>query len=117
MCSAQKDLVFHDPLSLSRNEGLFENATQLEAILRIPETRPRMQRSCCSICGEGDREDSTAWVLSEHELDQEYLYRLWKAGRITHAHVHVWAKALSELEAEARCDYFVWLMQQNPSLQ
>ena len=64
----------------------------------------------------GDTEDPTAWVLSEHELDQEYLYRLWKAGRITQEHVQTWAKALSELQAEAECDYFVWLMQRNPPL-
>ena len=75
-----------------------------------------MQRSCCSICGEGDREDPTAWLLSEHELDQEYLYRLWKAGRITHAFVHLWGKALSELQAEADCDYFAWLMLNQPVL-
>ena len=75
-----------------------------------------MQRSCCSICGEGDREDPPAWVVSEHELDQEFLYRLWKNGRITFAYVQTWAKALSELEAEARCDYFVWLMKNQPML-
>ena len=75
-----------------------------------------MQSESRTICGEGDREDPTAWVLSEHELDQEYLYRLWKAGRITHACVQMWAKALSELEAEARCDYFVWLMKNQPML-
>ena len=117
MSSAKKYLVFHAPLSLSRNEGLLTDFAKLGSILRVPKPRPRMQRSCCSICGEVDREDPTAWVLSEHELDQEYLYRLWKAGRITHAYVQTWAKALSELEAEASCDYFVWLMQQNPSLQ
>ena len=75
-----------------------------------------MQRSCCSICGEGDREDPTAWVSSEHDLDQEYLYRLWKAGRITHAFVHLWGKALSELQAKADCDYFAWLMLNQPVL-
>ena len=76
-----------------------------------------MPSESCSICGEGDRKDPRARFLSQHELDQEYLYRLWKAGRITHAYVQTWAKALSELEAEASCDYFVWLIQQNPSLQ
>jgi hypothetical protein len=75
-----------------------------------------MPSESSSICGEGDREDPTAWLLSQHELDQEYLYRLWKAGRITHAYVQTWAKALSELQAEADCDYFVWLMQRNPPL-
>ena len=75
-----------------------------------------MQRSCSSICGEGDREDPTAWLLNQHELDQEYLYRLWKSGRITHAFVHLWGKALSELQAEADCDYFAWLMLKQPVL-
>ena len=116
MSSAKKYLVFHAPLTLSRNEGLFENATKLEAILRVPKPRPRMQRSCCSICGKGDREDPTAWLLSQHELDQEYLYRLWEAGRITHAYLQTWALALSELEAEADCDYFAWLMKNKPML-
>ena len=75
-----------------------------------------MQSQSDRIRQKGDREDPTAWVLSEHELDQEYLYRLWKAGRITFAYVQTWAKALSELEAEARCDYFVWLMKNQPML-
>ena len=75
-----------------------------------------MQRSCSSVCGKGDKEDRTARLLRQHELDQEYLYRLWKAGRITFAYVQTWAKALSELEAEARCDYFVWLMKNQPML-
>ena len=69
-----------------------------------------MPSESSSICGKGDKEDPTARFLNQHELDQEYLYRLWKAGRITHAFVHVWAKALSELQAEADCDYFAWLM-------
>ena len=116
MCSAKKDLVFHDPLSLSRNEGLFENATKLEAILRVPKPRLPMQSQSDRIRQKGDREDPTAWLLSEHELDQEYLYRLWKAGRITHAFVHLWGKALSELQAEADCDYFAWLMLNQPVL-
>ena len=55
----------------------------------------------------GDTEDGAE--LSQHELDQEYLYRLWKAGKITD-------KALSELQAEANCDYFVWLMKNQPML-
>ena len=70
-----------------------------------------MQSESRTICGEGDTEDRTARLLSQHELDQEYLYRLCKAGRITHAFVQIWAKALSELQTEADCDYFVWLMQ------
>ena len=75
-----------------------------------------MQQSRSSICGEGDREDPTARFLSQHELDQEYLYRLWRAGRITHVYVQTWAKALSELQAEGDCDYFAWLMKWQPAL-
>ena len=76
-----------------------------------------MQSESRTICEEGDTEDRTARLLSQQELDQEYLFILWKAARITQEHVQVWAKALSELQTEASCDYFVWLMQQNPSLQ
>ena len=75
-----------------------------------------MQSQSDRIRQKGDREDPTAWLLSDHELDQEYLYRLWKAGRITHAFVHLWGKALSELQAEADCDYFAWLMLNQPVL-
>ena len=69
-----------------------------------------MQPTSSTLCGERDREDGAE--LSQHELDQEYLYSLWKAGKITDEYVQMWAKALSELQAEADCDYFVWLMQQ-----
>ena len=75
-----------------------------------------MQSTSSQICGEGDTEDRTARSLSQHELDQEYLYRLWKAGRINDEYVQMWAKALTELQAEANCDYFVWLMKQQPML-
>ena len=64
----------------------------------------------------GNTEDRTTQLLTPHELDQEYLYRLWKAGRINDGYVEMWAKALSELQIEANCDYFVWLTQQNPAL-
>ena len=76
-----------------------------------------MQSTNCTICRERDTEDRTARLLSQHELDQEYLYRLWKSGRINDEYVQMWAKSLTELQEEAQCDYFVWLMQQNPSLQ
>ena len=75
-----------------------------------------MQSQSIELGGEGDTEDRTARLMSQHELDQEYLYRLWKAGKITDEYVQMWAKALSELQDEAPCDYFVWLMQQNPAL-
>ena len=116
MSSAKKYLVSHAPLSLSRNEGLLTDFAKLGSILRVPKPRLPMQSQSDRIRQKGDREDPTAWLLSEHELDQEYLYRLWKAGRITHAFVHLWGKALSELQAEADCDYFAWLMLNQPVL-
>ena len=79
-----------------------------------------MQSKCNTIRDKGDTEDrlyGTARLLSQHELDQEYLYRLWKSGKINDEYVQMWAKALTELQEEAQSDYFVWLMQQNPSLQ
>ena len=116
MCYTKKDLVFHDSLSLSRNEGLLTDFAEPGSILRVPKPRLPMQSQSDRIRQKGDREDPTAWLLSQHELDQEYLYRLWKAGRITHAFVHLWGKALSELQAEADCDYFAWLMLNQPVL-
>ena len=75
-----------------------------------------MQLQSSQLGGTGDTEDRTERMLSQHELDQEYLYRLWKAGRITDEYVQMWATALSELQAEADCDYFVWLMKNQPML-
>ena len=75
-----------------------------------------MQSTNSTIRDKGDTEDRTARLLSPHELDQEYLYRLWKAGRINAEYVQMWAKALTELQAEANCDYFVWLMKNQPML-
>ena len=64
----------------------------------------------------GDRDTEDGAELSQHELDQEYLYRLWKAGKISEKYVQMWAKALSELQDEAPCDYFVWLIKNQPML-
>ena len=75
-----------------------------------------MQSQSGMVCRERDTEDRRTQLLTPHELDQEYLYRLWKAGRINDAYVEMWAKALSELQAEANCDYFVWLMENQPML-
>ena len=74
-----------------------------------------MQSQSNTIRDKGDTEHRTA-LLSQHELDQEYLYRLWKSGRINDEYVQMWTKTLTELQEEAQCDYFVWLMQQNPPL-
>ena len=73
-----------------------------------------MQSQGSQLGGERDTEDGAE--LSQHELDQEYLYRLWKAGKITEKYVQIWAMALSELEKESPCEYFLWLLKLNPQL-
>ena len=75
-----------------------------------------MQSQSIELGGEGDTEDRKARLMSQHELDQEYLYRLWKARRLNYECVQIWAKALTELQDETSCDYFVWLMQNQPML-
>ena len=75
-----------------------------------------MQSCRISIRGEGDPEDGTARLLSQHELDQELLYRLWRASKVTEDFVQSWAMALSELEKESPCEYFLWLLKLNPQL-
>ena len=75
-----------------------------------------MQSESSNVGGTGDTEDRTARLLSQHELDQEYLYRLWKARKINEEYVQMWAKALTQLQEEADCDYFVWLMKNQPML-
>ena len=75
-----------------------------------------MQSCRISIRGEGDPEDGTARLLSQHELDQELLYRMWRASQVTEDLVQSWAESLAELQQEAPCDYFVWLMQRHPAM-
>ena len=75
-----------------------------------------MQPESNRLGGKGDTENRTARLLSQHELDQEYLYRLWKAGRIGVDYVQMWAKALAELQTESPCDYFNWLLKNQPTL-
>ena len=75
-----------------------------------------MQQTRGDVGGSGDTEDRTGPLMTPHELNQEYLYRLWKAGKITEEYVHMWAKALTELQEEAPCDNFVWLMKNQPML-
>ena len=75
-----------------------------------------MQSQCFDVGGTGDTEDRTARLMTQHELDQEYLYRLWKSGRVNKDYVQLWAKTLTELQEEADCDNFVWLMKNQPML-
>ena len=53
--------------------------------------------------------------LTEHELDQELLYRVWKDGRVRGNWV-LWSDALAELERQAPCTYLLYLLQCNPPL-
>ena len=75
-----------------------------------------MQQTRGDVGGTGDIEDRTARLMTQHELEQEYLYRLWKAGRITGEYVQMWAKTLTVLQTESPCDYFTWLMKNQPML-
>ena len=65
--------------------------------------------------GHGVRTD-TDLLLSEHELAQERLYRLWRAGWVRDEHVLPWAQSLERLQAEGQCDYIMWLFRGFPSL-
>ncbi len=56
-----------------------------------------------------------AALLSQHELDQELLYILWRDDRVKNC-IALWSMALSDLQKEAPCEYFAWLMKRNPSL-
>jgi hypothetical protein len=75
-----------------------------------------MQSQGAELGRERDTEDRTTHLMTPHELDQEYLYRLYKSGRINKEYVQMWAEALTELQAEADCDYFVWLLKNQPML-
>ena len=55
-------------------------------------------------------------ALTPHELDQEWLYRAWRDGRVEGKWVRVWANALETLQREAPCEYFNWLMLRCPPL-
>ena len=75
-----------------------------------------MQSQCSQLGREGNLQDGTLRLMTPHELGQEYLYRLWKAGRINDEYVEMWTKALCELQTEADCNYFTWLMKNQPML-
>ena len=55
-------------------------------------------------------------ALTEHELDQELLYRLYRDGRVWGPYVTIWSAKVSELQREAPCDYLHWLLQRFPPL-
>ena len=68
------------------------------------------ESSNSGVCGE------TGLLLSEHELAQERLYRLWRAGWVRGEDVLLWAQSLERLSLEGDCDYLVWLLQRFPRL-
>ena len=57
---------------------------------------------------------NTDFLLSKHELAQERLYRLWRAGWVRGENVALWAQSMERLQREGDCDYLVWLLQQFP---
>ena len=74
-----------------------------------------MQSQGNTVRDKGDPEDRTARLLSQHEIDQELLYILWRDNRVINC-IALWSKALSDLQKEAPCEYFAWLMKRNPPL-
>ena len=68
-----------------------------------------------------DKGDTTTGVydaarlLSSHELEQEHLYILWRDDRVRNC-MALWSMALSDLQKQAPCEYFAWLMKRNPLL-
>ena len=56
------------------------------------------------ICG------GTDFLLSKHELAQERLYRMWRAGWVREENVLLWAQRLERLQREDDCDsgHFTW---------
>ena len=55
--------------------------------------------------------------LSGHEIAQERLYRLWRAGWVTEEFVQLVAESLARLQGEGDCDYLMWLLHTFPALQ
>ena len=52
-------------------------------------------------------------TLTPHEEDQEFLYLMARAGRVTR---EAFAAAARELEKEAECWYLKWLICKQPKL-
>jgi hypothetical protein len=62
------------------------------------------------VCG------GTDFLMSSHELAQERLYRLWRAGWVTKDDVQLWTQSLERLQGEGNCDYLMWLLRTFPPL-
>ena len=70
-----------------------------------------MCESPCAVVG-----GSTDFPFSQHELAQERLYRLWRAGWVTGGYVQLWARSLERLKGEEDCEYIMWLFRTFPPL-
>ena len=89
----------------------------LEAVLRVPKPGRLMQSQSNTIRDKGDTTTGVcdAALLSQHELEQELLYILWRDNRVRNC-IALWSLALSDLQREAPCEYFAWLVKRNPPL-
>ena len=108
-------LAVPPPLILWRNEGRITDTRKPYIVPWLPKTRQSMQSASSMVCRERETEDRTSRLLSQHELDQELLYILWRDDRIRNC-IALWSMALSDLQKEAPCEYFAWLMKRHPPL-
>ena len=47
--------------------------------------------------------DDDGGTLSGHELDQEWMYRVWRDGRVRGEYIGLWAKQLQVQQQYAPC--------------
>ena len=67
--------------------------------------------------GEGLRAPADSGpALTEHEKDQELLYRLYRDGRVWGPYAAFWGTKVSELQREGPCEYLEWLLRRFPPL-
>ena len=55
--------------------------------------------------------------FTEHEKNQEWLYRVWADGRLVGPYIILWTQQIDRLELEAPCDYLMWLLRTTPPLE
>ena len=86
---------------------------QLESLPGVFGAGSEMQPAFEKIRGAAD----SGPVLTEHELDQEWLYRVWADGRLVGPYIILWTQQVDRLQLEAPCDYLTWLLQRSPPLK
>ena len=59
---------------------------------------------------------TTDFPFSQHELAQERLYRLWRAGWITEGYAELWAQSVERLQGEGDCEYLMYVFRTFPAL-